>query len=81
MGERLSALPEAFKIGETSYKKTRQNLIIAFSFNGLGVPLAVTGLVSPVWAMVAMAGSVSTVLLNSFGGRLLPDTSKEEKGK
>ena len=36
MGERLSALPEAFKIGETSYKKTRQNLILAFSFNGLG---------------------------------------------
>jgi len=81
MGKRLSALPEAFKIGETSYKKTRQNVILAFSFNGLGVPLAVTGLVNPVWAMVAMAGSVSAVLLNSFGGRLLPDTLQKEKGK
>ncbi len=79
MGERLSALPEAFKIGETSYIKTRQNLVLAFTFNGIGVPLAVTGLVNPVWAMVAMAGSVSAVLLNSFGGRLLPDASKKER--
>ena len=38
----------------------------------MGVPLATTGLVHPVWAMVAMAASVSAVLLNSFGGRLLP---------
>jgi heavy metal translocating P-type ATPase len=81
MGERLSALPEAFRIGKISYKKTRQNLILAFSFNGLGVPLAVTGLVGPIWAMVAMAGSVSAVLLNSFGGRLLPDATQKEKKK
>ena len=33
--------------------------------------LAVTGLVHPVWAMIAMVTSVSAVLLNSFGGRLL----------
>ena len=31
-----------------------------------------TGLLHPIWAMMAMVASVSTVLLNSFGGRLLP---------
>lgn len=72
VGERLGALLDAYYIGGNSYKKTVQNLMLAFSFNGIGVPLAATGLVHPVWAMIAMAASVTTVLLNSFGGRLLP---------
>ncbi|HID61874.1 MAG TPA: cation transporter, partial [Anaerolineae bacterium] len=45
---------------------------LAFAFNGVGVPLAATGLLHPVWAMVAMVTSVSTVLLNSFAGQLIP---------
>jgi heavy metal translocating P-type ATPase len=72
IGERLSAVVDAYHIGRKSYAKTVQNLIFAFSFNAVGVPLAATGVVHPVWAMVAMAASVSAVLLDSFGGRLLP---------
>ncbi len=72
IGERLGAVVDAYLISKASYRKTVQNLALAFSFNGIGVPLAVTGLVHPVWAMVAMVASVSTVLTNSFGGRLLP---------
>ncbi|MFQ5922566.1 MAG: heavy metal translocating P-type ATPase [Anaerolineales bacterium] len=68
-GERLSAVVDAYQIGRTSYRKTVQNLALAFSFNGVGVLAAVTGLVHPVWAMIAMAASVSTVLLNSFRDR------------
>jgi cation transport ATPase len=71
IGERLSAVLDAYEIGGKSYRKTVQNLWLAFLFNGVGVPLAATGMVHPVWAMIAMAASVSTVLLNSFGGRLL----------
>jgi len=70
-GERLTAVVDAIDIGRSSYKKTVQNLWLAFTFNGIGVPLAVTGLVSPGWAMAAMVSSVSLVLLNSFGGRLV----------
>ena len=44
---------------------------LTFFFNGVGVPLATTGIVHPSWAMIAMAASVSAVLANSFGGRLL----------
>jgi cation transport ATPase len=62
---------DAYEIGETSYAKTKQNLIAAFSFNGLGVSAAVTGLVHPVFAMIAMIASVSLVLANSFAGQLL----------
>jgi len=50
---------------------------LAFAFNGIGIPAAATGLVHPVWAMVAMSASVSAVLLNSFGGRLLPRRTVE----
>lgn len=31
--------------------------------------------IHPVWVMVAMAVSVSAVLLNGFGGRILPSGS------
>jgi P-type Cu+ transporter len=72
VGHRLGAVVEAFSIGRLSYRKTVQNLALAFAFNGIGVPLAVTGLVHPVWAMIAMAASVTAVLTNSFAGRLLP---------
>ncbi len=33
------------------------------------MPLATTGLVYPVWAMVAMALSVTTIFVNSLWGR------------
>jgi len=71
MGERLGAVMDAHEIGVRSYRKTKQNLGLAFSFNGIGVPAAITGLVSPVWAMIAMISSVTAVLVNSFGGRLV----------
>jgi len=72
IGERLSGVLDAYEIGGRSYRKTVQNLWLAFFFNGVGVPLATTGLVHPVWAMIAMAASVTAVLLNSFGGKLVP---------
>jgi Cu+-exporting ATPase len=72
VGERLGAVVDAFYIGRASFRKTAQNLTLAFMFNGIGVPLATTGLVHPAWAMAAMVASVSTVLINSFAGRLLP---------
>jgi heavy metal translocating P-type ATPase len=79
VGERLGAVVDAYHIGKSSYRKTVQNLTLAFAFNGIGVPLAVTGLVHPVWAMVAMVASVSTVLANSFAGRLLPKGRRGRK--
>ncbi|MGQ0670638.1 MAG: heavy metal translocating P-type ATPase [Actinomycetota bacterium] len=80
MGDRLGAVMDAYEIGKSSYAKTKQNLMLAFGFNGIGVPLAVSGLVPPVWAMLAMISSVTAVLTNSFAGRLLrhaPERTKE----
>ncbi|MFC6764576.1 heavy metal translocating P-type ATPase [Natrinema soli] len=71
MGDRLGGVMDAFEIGTESYRKTRQNLLAAFTFNGVGVAAATTGLVHPVFAMIAMVLSVTAVLANSFGGQLL----------
>lgn len=70
VGARFSAVADARDIGAASFKKTKQNLAVAFSFNGIGVPLAVAGVIGPVWVMVAMITSVSVVLANSFAARL-----------
>lgn len=69
-GERLSTLVEARDLAGRSYRLTFTNVALALVFNGVGVLAAVSGLVAPVWAMLAMAASVSLVLANSFAGRL-----------
>ncbi len=65
----LHAIMGARQISTRSYRTTKQNVSLAFLFNGIGIPLAATGLVYPVWAMVAMGLSVTTIFVNSIGGR------------
>ena len=81
MGNRLGAILDAYHIGRNSYGKTKQNLAIAFAFNGVGVPTATTGLVQPDWAMAAMAASVTFVIFNSFGFRVIPMLKEQISGK
>ena len=69
VSNRLMSVLTAREISRRSYYKTRQNVVLAFLFNGIGVPLATTGLVYPVWAMVAMALSVTSIFVNSLWGR------------
>ena len=71
MSHRLGSVADLLDIGKRSYAKTAQNLAVAFAFNGIGIPLAATGLLQPVWAMAAMVASITAVLANSFGGRLI----------
>jgi len=76
MNHTLTAIPDLLSIGGRSYAKTAQNLAIAFTFNGVGIPVAATGMLHPAWAMLAMAASVTAVLANSFGGRLVRGGAK-----
>ena len=69
LSNRLDALPIAREISRRSYGKMLQNVVLAFLFNGIGIPLAATGLIYPVWAMLAMAVSVTAIFLNSLWGR------------
>jgi P-type E1-E2 ATPase len=69
LGGRLRPILTARQISRWSYRKVKQNVALAFLFNGIGIPAAATGLVYPVWAMVAMAVSVSSIFINSLWGR------------
>ena len=69
LGARLSGVRIALDISRRSYRKMVQNVALAFAFNGIGIPLAATGLIYPVWAMVAMAASVTAIFVNSLTGR------------
>jgi P-type E1-E2 ATPase len=69
VGNRLRSLLTAREISRRSYRKTTQNVALAFLFNGIGIPAATTGPVYPVWAMVAKAVSVSTIFINSLRGK------------
>jgi heavy metal translocating P-type ATPase len=69
LSNRVDALPVAREISRKSYGKMLQNVTLAFMFNGVGIPVAATGLIYPVWAMVAMAVSVTAIFFNSLWGR------------
>ena len=69
LSNRLQALIDAREISRWSYSKMLQNVTLAVLFNGIGVPLAATGLVHPIWAMAAMAVSVTAIFFNSLRGK------------
>jgi len=69
LSNRLDALVTAREISRLSYRKMLQNVTLAFLFNGIGIPIAATGLVYPIWAMMAMAVSVTAIFFNSLWGR------------
>jgi Cu+-exporting ATPase len=69
LGNNLESILVARDISKRGYRKMLQNVVLAFCFNGIGIPLAATGLVYPVWAMAAMAGSVTAIFFNSLWGK------------
>jgi heavy metal translocating P-type ATPase len=69
LSNRLDAVVKARDVSRASYRKMLQNVLLAVAFNGIGVPLAATGLIYPVWAMAAMAVSVTAIFFNSLWGR------------
>jgi Cu+-exporting ATPase len=69
LGNRLESILVARDISKRGYRKMLQNVVLAFCFNGIGIPVAATGLIYPVWAMAAMAGSVTAIFFNSLWGK------------
>lgn len=69
LSNRMASVPAAQEVSRRSYRKMVQNVTLAFMFNGIGIPIAATGLIYPIWAMMAMAVSVTAIFINSIGGR------------
>ena len=65
LNNRIYNVVKAREISRQGYRKMLQNVSLAFLFNGIGVPVAASGLLYPVWAMIAMATSVTTIFLHA----------------
>jgi Cu2+-exporting ATPase len=61
----LRAVPTTFDLLEGTRGRIRQNLAWALCYNAVAIPLAVTGLLNPLFAAVAMAASSLLVVGNS----------------
>jgi P-type E1-E2 ATPase len=66
MQNNLLLLPEALKISKKIYGVIRQNLFLAFVYNVVALPLAVTGVLQPIVAALAMTLSSLSVVGNSM---------------
>ncbi len=62
----LSQLPMVFKISRATLRVIKQNLFWALLYNVVAIPLAATGVLSPVWSALAMSFSDVIVVGNSL---------------
>ena len=72
LNERLAAVPELLSIGRGTDRRIKRNLAWAFAYNVIAIPLAVTGVLNPLLAALAMASSSLLVVANS--ARAVVDT-------
>ena len=62
----LLAIIRAWKISKSTHTVIRRNLLLAFLYNGLCIPVAAAGWINPMWASAAMSLSSLSVILNSL---------------
>jgi len=61
----LRNVPAVFEDARRTNRRIRGNLAWAFAYNGVAIPLAVAGLLNPLFAALAMAASSFLVVANS----------------
>ena len=74
LGDDLQALPRALRLGRATLRTIRVNLIWAFAYNLVAIPLAAAGAISASWGAAAMALSSVAVVSNSLRLRRSQDT-------
>jgi Cu2+-exporting ATPase len=65
-GDRLGSVVTALDIARMSDRLVKQNFGLSFAYNLITIPLAVSGLVTPLIAAVAMSSSSLIVIANAL---------------
>ena len=66
LGGDLRIVPDVLELARRTYRVIGQNLVWAFGYNVVMIPLAVAGVLTPAWAAGAMAASSISVVLNAL---------------
>ena len=66
LGNNLEALPEGLALARRTVRIVKQNLVWAFAYNFLAIPLAMAGWVTPWMAGIGMSASSLLVVLNAL---------------
>ncbi|MBK5002356.1 heavy metal translocating P-type ATPase [Pseudomonas sp. S31] len=72
LSNRLQALAQAFDLARRTRRNIVENLLWATLYNGLMLPFAALGWITPVWAAIGMSVSSLIVVLNALRLTRLP---------
>lgn len=75
LSNRLQTLVDAFGLARRTRRVIIENLVWAGLYNGLMLPFAALGWVTPIWAAVGMSISSLTVVLNALRLTRVPSTT------
>ena len=77
LGNDLRHIAWCIDLAKQTMRVVRWNLAWAFTYNSVGIALAVSGFLTPIWASLLMIGSSLFVISNSLrlGGFPQPDTN------
>ncbi len=66
LGGSLTSVADALEVAQRTFRVIVQNLFWAFLYNVVMIPLAILGVLTPMWAAGAMAASSVSVVLNAL---------------
>ncbi|HKQ49968.1 MAG TPA: cation-translocating P-type ATPase [Phycisphaerae bacterium] len=76
LGNDLKSVPWLFDLSRRTVRTIKSNLFWAFAYNLVGIALAMTGRLNPVFAAAAMVASSLLVTANSLRLRNVPETAR-----